>query len=233
VPGLADVTFAASGTVSVEQVTDGQGQASFGVVPAGSYQLTAVPPSELGSTAAITTVPLAVTAAGTSTTITLAHKVTLSGTLAPLPAAAGATVTALDKSAGATGTTVSARAGTDGGYSLLVDPGRDYGLVIKPGAGQPLGRALLRPVSVCKNGLALGKTIVPRGLPFTGIVYGDGGARIGGAFIQVFCVASAPACGDPTVPLAEATTRGDGTFAVTLPDLTAGSVTTPAACPAL
>jgi len=218
--GVADATLVASGSVDTEMVADAQGTATFGVVPVGDYDLTVVPPQGLAAAEAITGGIVEVQAARMEWTITLARKVTLTGTLAPLPAVAGAVVTAVDKSPGAVGTVASARVSSEGRYSLSVDPNRNYAIIIQP-IGSAAARTVLRPVSVCERGIALEETRLPRGLAFSGKVVEDNGGWVGGSFIQVFCVATAPSCGDPTVALAEATTRGDGSFTMTLPDLTA------------
>jgi hypothetical protein len=216
-PGANDVMLAASGSFDGNLSTDGTGRVSFPALPVGTYDVTVTPPG--GSPAALTTTTLTLSSAGLSQTIPLAQKVRLVGSLLPLPASKGALVTALDAGPGATGTASMSVVGADGSFALSVAPNRTYELIVQPASGRVFGRAVIAGVQVGPSGATVPPIMLPGGLPFSGLVQ-DNGMGIGGAFVQVFCVSSAATCADPSASLAEATTLGDGTYSLILPDPT-------------
>jgi len=216
-PGANDVMLAASGSFDGNLSTDATGRVSFPALPVGTYDVTVTPP--VGSPAALTTTTVTLSSAGLSQTIPLAQKVRLAGSLLPLPAGKAALVTALDAGAGATGTASMSVVGDDGSFALSVAPNRTYELIVRPASGRVFGRAVIAGVEVGPSGATVPTIMLPGGLPFSGLVQ-DNGMGIGGAFVQVFCVSSAATCADPSVSLAEATTLGDGTYSLILPDPT-------------
>jgi hypothetical protein len=222
VQGAVDVVLAARGSISTEVVSDANGIAKLGSLPTGSYHVVVVPPSSSGG--AITAVDVTVPAAGLTKTISLARKVLLTGRLAaPLGSAgsqrvAGASITVLDKTGDVAGSVVSATADGTGAFALQVDPNRTYQMIIQPLAGQALGRMVVDEVAAKDVDTVLIDNIsLPPGVTVTGTVSG-GASRVGGAFLQVFCVPSATWCPDATVSLAEGMTSADGTFSFILPN---------------
>ena len=234
-PGAADVTVATTASVTDDLQTGDDGRVTFPPFPAGLYTVTIIPPAA-SAPGGVTTVPVTLTAGAVTQTVTLAHKVTLTGTLT---GAAGAKVTAIDvgnacpgstaacasvPSAGlsaATGAVVSGQSGSDGMFTLSVDPERTYQLIVQPvnqggSTATALGRAVLPPFWVSASGGTLGAVALPSGMTYKGYVSSDSGA-IAGAAVQVFCASTSATCADPTVSVAEATSLGDGTFSVVLP----------------
>ena len=224
------LTVDAMASVASSATAGEDGRVTFPPYPAGDYALMILPPRG-AAPAALTTTPVTLAPGANAQTVTLASKVTLSGTLRPLPASAGAVVQAVDTGTPATGFVVSAAAGSDGTFALQVDPDRTYELIVQPitsaaGAGTILARAVLK-VSTDSRGGNMGVLTLPSGLSFQGTVKsgttgtGSSASTIGNAFVQVYCVTSSASCVDPTVSLAEAATLGDGTFTVVLPQTAA------------
>jgi hypothetical protein len=225
-PGAGtSVNLTALGTIDVEVATNAAGRAIFAAVPVGTYDVTIVPPPTLtpagGAAPAITEVALTVPAGGLVRMVTLAQKGLLVGTLLPLPDSVGARVTAIDRSIAAAGTLVSTTVAADGSYSLPLDPGRGYQLLAEPAPGTMRGRAVLGTILS-----VTGTTQVsPRTLPVVHLVPGvvtSGvavtGAGVGGVLLQAFCVAASTRCLDPTLPLADAISAGNGSFTLLLPE---------------
>ncbi|HEX2660267.1 MAG TPA: hypothetical protein VHU40_18420, partial [Polyangia bacterium] len=218
--GPGDTNVSAMGSNNAELVTDGQGQARFAALPAGTYDVTITPPSGLAPAAITGIAGLKLTSTGLSRTVTLAQKVNLTGTLGPLPASQGVSITAIDTTSDASGSTATAVSGSDGAFTLSVDPSRTYELILQPRPDQALGRMVMRDVMVGATGAALGTITLPASVVVTGNVM-NGGKPVPGAFVQVFCVSSSASCADPTISLGDVTTASDGSFQVVLPNLTA------------
>lgn len=229
----ASSVLEATASVAFSVVTDDEGRAVFPPCPTGPYAVTAIPPGS-AAPSAVTTVPTVVSVGPVSQTITLASKVALTGILLPLPASAGALIRAVDTGTAATyadpgtpatGTTVSGQAANDGSFSLSVDPERTYELIIQPipNAAASVGRSVVRVSSPGAAQTNLGVITLPAGQLYQGtVMLMDTTPRtVPGAFIQVYCVPSAIGCVDPAVSLAEATSRGDGSFSVVLPQAAA------------
>ena len=220
------LTLDAMASVASSATTGDDGRATFPPYPTGDYALMILPPRG-AAPAALTTTPVMLLPGATLQTVTLASKVTLRGTLRPLPAAAGAVVQAVDADTPRTGFVVSTQAAGDGTFALQVAPDRAYQLIVQPIAGvsSTLARAVLQ-VSPAMVG-DLGFITLPTGLSFQGTVENADTAMtgnafpIGNAFVQVYCVTSSSTCVDPSVSLAEATTLGNGTFTVVLPQTAA------------
>lgn len=216
----------AFGSVNAEVLSDAAGRASFGRLPTGKYDVLVVPPVGAGPQA-LTSLALELQTAGVvpsaAATITMATKVTLSGTLMPPTEAAGASITAVDAGADGSGGVASAVVDAKGGFTLAISPKRSYRIIVQPlpGSGRMRTVFAVDDVGVDKNGnpmppVPLALTL-QRGRSLVGTVE-NAGFPIGQAFIQVFCVSSVPSCVDPTISLAEATTRGDGSFDLLIPD---------------
>lgn len=167
--GDVQVPTTASVTDSLSTAQDGS--VTFPPFPPGVYTLTIIPPAA-AAPAAVTTVPLTLTAGAVTQTIALARKVALIGTVTPQAGAAGAQVTAIDvgnvctanavgcpRNAPTTGT--SAATGsvfftvTDGtgGFSLPVDPDRTYEVIVQPSgaSSSTLGRAVWPAFRLCST----------------------------------------------------------------------------------
>jgi len=227
VPGGPDTQLpSASSSVNAEVLSDAGGHASFGRLPAGRYDVLVIPPAG-SSPQAITTLALELQSAGvvpaSAATITMATKVAISGNLLPMSDAAGASVTAVDTAADGSGGVASTVADAKGAFTLMVSPRRSYRIIAQPVAGNASIRTVfgVDDVGVGVDGAAttpLALTLkLQRGRTLNGTVE-SGGYPVGQAFIQIFCVSSVPSCVDPTISLAETTTRGDGTFALLIPD---------------
>ena len=214
--GGSDLGFSAMGSNNAELTSDSKGQARFAMLPVGTYDVTVTPPTGL-ALAATTGLSVTLPAAGLSRSVTLAQKVNLTGTTSP-----GASVTAIDTSPDASGTTVTAIAGSNGAFTLVVDPGRTYELILQPQPhpGQALGRRVIREASVAASGSSLGSIPLPPAVTVTGNVM-NAGKPVVDAFVQVFCVATSATCVDPAISLGDVTTLPDGSFTLSLPDLAA------------
>lgn len=222
-------TLEAIASVASSVVTGDDGRATFPPYPAGPYVMTVVPPGS-AAPAAVTTLATIVSAGAASQTVTLSRKVTLTGTLFPLPASVGALIRAVDSGtppAGSdpgtpsTGLAVSTQVASDGRFSLSVDPNRDYELILQPVANSAgsVGRAVVKVSSTAVD-QSLGIITLPSGQLYQGTVMlmdSTTPRTVPNAFIQVYCASSAIGCVDPAVSLAEATSRGDGSFSVILP----------------
>ncbi len=213
-PGiLADAQLSASGTAEADGVTDAQGVAHLGELPAGSYHITVAPPD--GSANAVTMSDVVVPAAGLTAEIPLALPVAVTGTLTPVGPTTGATVTAIDQGVLASSALATATVGADGSYALMLSPGRSYELLVAPPPGQSLGAGVLSTVTVGPNG-GSNDFAVPAGVAWSGVVTGAG-RPVAGALVQVFC--SASACIDGSIAVAQGMTGDDGSLSLVLPTL--------------
>jgi hypothetical protein len=245
--GSDDVVLPTTASVTENMQTGDDGRVTFPPFPPGAYTVTIIPPAA-AAPAAVTTAPVTLMAGSINQTVTLARKVSLTGTLQGQGTQAsppGAKVTAIDVgdactgtdacvpnpppagTSAATGAVFSSAADATGAFTLTVDPDRTYQVIVQPTGegGRAWGRTVLAPFRVCStattpclkvNGGRLGTVPVPGGTKYTGSLSSDGDA-VAGAFVQAFCVSSAPSCVDPTVPLAEAMSFDDGSFTLTLP----------------
>lgn len=223
----------AGASVASSVTTDAAGQATFPPYPVGPYLVTVLPPDS-ASPAAVTTVPVVLPAGAPWQTVTLSSKVIVSGTLRPLPDSGGALIRAVDAGTPpsgndpgtpSTGRAVSTQAASDGTFSLALDPGRDYQLILQPisNAAGNVGRAVLK-VSSAGSASSLGMVTLPAGQLYQGtvmLVDSTTPRSIPNAFIQVYCASSSVGCVDPAISLAEATSRGDGSFSLVLPQAAA------------
>jgi len=214
----AVVPLRAVGATDVQVTTDAAGVAAFPALPVGDLMLTIVPPANPNgagavSDIAITSVPISVAAAGLTQTATLVNRVSLSGVLSD---AAGALVTAIDTSITAPGRVVTATVDADGGYTLRVDPGRTYQLIVDPASNASVVRAMLGSVTAGTADTAIGTRVLPIGHPLTGSVTASAGGAISGALIQVFCPAWSSQCLDPSFALADTISDRTGRFQLRL-----------------
>jgi hypothetical protein len=191
------------------------GTVSTGGVPAGKYDVTVFPASA-DTSDGVTKFNLDLTTGSLARPVSLLPKVMLTGTLLPAAASMGVLMVAQDKD----GLPVTAQgdAGPDGSFALAVSQGLTYAMRALPRADQALARASFKDVPVsnmAETGLAYD---MPPALLFSGRVVDPGLQGVSTALVQAFCVAKGPGCDDPSVPVAEAITRSDGTFWFMLPD---------------
>jgi hypothetical protein len=214
---LNDVTLQATGTVWAQVTTDGAGVAQLGRLPVGGYRVTVAPPAGLAS-AAITSADVVLGAGGLATHLALGAPVTLVGRLTPAALAAHAKVTALDRGTLASAVTPSAIVDEDGRYSLPLAGGRTYELIVEAPAGQPFSRRTYATVSLDASRMdQTDQMFAPTA--WSGSVTCAGSA-VAGALVQVFCAGAS--CVDPTLVLAQGTTRSDGSVVLMLPGVAPG-----------
>jgi hypothetical protein len=217
--GGMPVTRMMPGSVRLNGQVGADGAVSFPRVPPGSYRLL-VTPADTDQASALTAAPLEVPASGVSgQTVRLAARVKLRGRLLPSPGSADARVYATPSDVDPPRPVASAVVGADGSYQLDVDPERRYVVWVDPGLGKPFARAQLARVDAGPDGAMVPDRNLPKALPFTGTVMGEaGGAKIGGAVIQIFCDVAAASCLDPGVTLGEGVSDRNGGFTLSLPD---------------
>jgi hypothetical protein len=205
----------ATGTAHADAVTDDQGVASLGLLPAGLYHVIVAPPDGAAGVG-ITLADVALPAVGATTPVPLAAPVTFSGTLTPASGAAGAKVTAIDRGLLAAATLPTATVAADGTYQIALAAGRTYELLVEPDPAKGLARSIVGSVTPGASGGA-GSFAVPPAVLWSGNITGAG-RSIAGAFVQVFCVTPpAASCPDPSFALAQGTTAADGTIRLALP----------------
>jgi hypothetical protein len=215
-PAGAPVTRSIPGYVRLTAQAGLDGTATVPAVLPGAYRLTIVPADGDGSSA-LTELDLDVPAGGiASRTVALATRVPLRGKLPT--AAAGAQVYATPRDTDPPRPVAVATVSTGGSYQLDVDPRRSYLVWADPARGGAFARAQLATVAAGATGAAVPDRPLPKALPFTGRVTDDTGMPIGFAVIQVFCDQASTSCFDPTLPLGEGITDGQGSFGLTLPD---------------
>lgn len=196
-PGASDVQLPTTATVTDSLSTAADGHVTFPPFPAGIYTLTIIPPAA-AAPAAVTTIPLTLTAGNVTQTIALARKTALSTTVMTpdkVPAV-GAQVFAIDvgnactasttgcpgtnpQAAGtsaATGSVYSGQTDASGMLSLSVDPDRTYEIIVQPSAADAstMGRAVRSAFHLCTTATApcsaTNDTLAPVTLPM-GMTY--------------------------------------------------------------
>jgi hypothetical protein len=214
----------ATGFVQRDATSDTRGAVSFADLPRGTYTATLTP---LDGSAAITTVAIDLTApqARVAQNVRLARKITFSGKLQPVSLTAGATLLALDDRADPTGPTPSAIISSAGAYSLALDPGRTYSLVLEAAPAQAVPRSFLRLITAPMKDSTREDLVVPPGLEVSGVVTNASGVPVVGALVEAYCMGLPPACIDaraPDVsnvrPTAEAVSDGSGAYRLLVPD---------------
>jgi len=245
-PGSDDVTLPTTASVTASVQTAGDGHVTFPPFPPGLYTLTIIPPAA-AAPAAVTTVPVTLTAGTVTQTIALARKVPLTGTLTAKMVPTSGQVTAIDignactagmgcpvsttasSTSAATGSVFTGQADSNGVFSLAVDPDRTYELVIQPsgGSGSTPGRAVVPSFHLCSTATApctavnptgsVGTIALPGGLQYHGLLTDIGSGATVGGASIQVFCSLASSTCDPGVSLAEATSSGDGTFSVILP----------------
>jgi hypothetical protein len=187
-------------------------------LPAGRYRVTVIPADGDETSALVgTTVDVG---AGAPAAVQLGARVHLRGTLEPAAMVTGTRLYATPRAVDPPRPVATALVGGDGSYDLAVDPGREYVVWADPPAGRAFARSLLAAVSSGTAGAEIPTRTLPRSLPFTSLVSGDGlqGGGVPGVVLQAFCDAASPSCLDPTLPLAETVTGQGGRFTIALPD---------------
>jgi len=245
-PGTDDLLVPTTASVTASAQTGADGRVTFPPFPAGVYTLTIIPPAA-AAPAAVTTVPVTLTAGAVTQTIALAKKVALTGTLTAKMVPVGGQVTAIDignactvgagcpvgvagsGTSAATGSVVSGQADSNGAFSLAVDPDRTYELIVQPSSGgaSTAGPAVLPSYHLCSTATApctavnqtgsVGNISLPMGMPYHGLLTDIQTGAPVGGASIQVFCSLASATCDPTVSLAEATSIGDGTFDVILP----------------
>jgi hypothetical protein len=215
--------YRAGGVVQQDRASDARGAVSFTDVPRGMYNATLSP---IDGSAAITTVPINLTAAMGRVALSprLARKVSLSGKLLPIKTTAGATVLALDTDADPALPPPSALVDGNGNYVLHVDPGRSYALVMEANPARGLPRTFLRSILAPAKDSVREDLTIPGGLSVSGVVTGARGP-VSGALVQAYCIGQPPSCIDPHAPdittvrpTAEAISDGSGAYRLLVPD---------------
>lgn len=209
-------TYSAVGQVRRELVTDAAGQlvdletGPLGALPQGSYELTLIPPADGAALDGRRIVALRLDG-DQRVDLRLAARAELSGNvLAPSGEALRARVTARSASG-----ELSVETDDEGRFSLSVDDGMTYSLVVRAvdSAARGLG-PLLMPNLTVSGSAALGKLILPRAVALSGRVLTKGGLAIAGALIRIWCSGNGCATSD----LVDETLSGaDGSFAVRVP----------------
>lgn len=216
--GGAPTTLIATGTLRATALCDAFGMVDFPRLPRGRYRVMVTPPDR-DTAAALTTLTADLTAADVpALAAPLGRRARVTGVLGPGDAAVGAVVYAQDAEGDLGRATVSAVVKAGGAFALDLDPGRRQRLWVDPGITRSLGRLLLGAITAPAEGLTLPERALPSGLAFTGSVTTERQGVVAGAVLQVFCEGTGPECLDPTIPLAEGVTSGNGGFALTVPD---------------
>lgn len=212
-PGSAS-SMAGLATTPRRAVTDAQGRATFRA-PAGSYEVTVYPPSgvPLGSV----TESLNVTANHVRP-LALPARLAVGGTLGPAASLAGATVTAEAVRSYVPVAPAKAVADASGRFSLMLDPGQAYRLIVEPRPGVPFARSIVKTWRR-EDGTSLGSLTVPAATAVRGTVERSDGPIVPGTLVEVFCVGGLATCPDRAFSFARAVTDTDGAFTVMLPVL--------------
>lgn len=206
-PGLA--------TTPRRAVTDAQGRATF-QAPAGPYEVTVYPPSDMpvGSVTEAFNVT-----ANQVRPISLPERLVIAGTLAPSAGWAGAIVTAEATRAYVPVAPAKAVADASGNFSLTVDPGQSYRIIVEPRPGVPFARSIVKTWKR-EDGPSLGALTVPAARAVAGTVRRADGPVMPGTLVEVFCVGGLATCPDRSFSFARAVSGTDGTFSLMLPVLT-------------
>jgi hypothetical protein len=211
-PPVIDV--GAAGSARADAVTDANGVADLGRLPAGPYRVTVAPPS--GGALAVTSADVSVVQAGVAAVVDVKALVPLSGTLEGVDTVGGWTITAIDH--GPLAPSASPQVTTHGDYKLMVSPGRPYELVVDTLAGGHTRTFVLTTGAMAPATETSGT--VPGPLTWNGTIT-SGAHPIAGALVEVFCVgSSSPKCLDPSVSVAQGVSRADGKVTLLVPDLT-------------
>lgn len=218
----------AAGVFSADALTDAQGVATFPAVPTGDFTATIFPDNTAGlASSAITASPVSVGGTVASTTVRARRRTTFDGTASTgtattaKPCAAsgrndvpcvGMNILALADAEEVTPTTVVA---ADGTFHLALDPLLTYELVARPGPQQFAPQTVLGPVSLADP---TQKTVflLPE-VTSTPVTVRAAGQPVAGAWVRVYCVAGAPRCADPNLPLAEGRSDDRGQLNLPLP----------------
>jgi hypothetical protein len=216
--GPTGTVLPATGTAHADALTDAQGLADLGLLPAGMYHAIVAPPDGMAG-AAITLADVVVSSSAATVPVALAPPTTLSGTLMPA-AAAGAKLTAIDRGLLAAVNLPTAIAAADGTYALTLAAGRTYELLVEPKPGLALARSVVAVVTATVGGPAR-VDVVPAALPWTGKVT-DMGIGVAGAIVEAYCAEPAATCLDSTLAVAQATTAADGSLTLALPTAATG-----------
>jgi hypothetical protein len=194
----------------------GDGSLSAANLPPAGYQVTVVPGPDMPDaiTAANLTLPLV---GATPQPLPLIQKVSMSGRLLPTASAGNIALTAIDVS-GDLPFAIPGATGADGMFAIAVSPARTYKLRARPGPDRALAPAVFASLTVDPTSKPIEEQM-PAALLYAGQVR-DHSAVNGSpsTLVQVFCLAGAAGCDDPSTALAETVTASDGSFSLSLPD---------------
>lgn len=213
-----------------DAVTDRYGSVTFSALPKANYEITLVPPTELGSGITKYKAEARQASEAVQIALPLLPKVVVVGRLLDAmddlaSDSAGAKVIATDLGRDTIAPVVTATVAADGSFVLALDPERTYSLSAQPVQGRGLPAFIpLYGFSTGRSLLQLDPQRVPKGVLVQGHVTYAGGP-VAGAVIQAFCVGLAPDCADRTdlaagspPPFASVISDGTGSYAFYLPD---------------
>jgi hypothetical protein len=133
-------------------------------------------------------------------------------------------VLALDADADPGSAPPASQVDAQGRYTVSLDPGRRYALVLEPLPAHALPRRFLRSIVAPDKDTTRDDLTVPQGLTITGVIDNDG-TPIKGALVEAYCVGLPPACIDTNAPntsnvrpTAESATDGSGAYRLLVPD---------------
>lgn len=222
IDGLATVTLGteqrpAGLRVRAEAIAATDGSVTIAALPRAHYRATVVPGVATGQDGITTIAEVNLTVDGGFVPMfSLLRKVRLTGKLLPAALAGNTPITAVDL--GDVPVAIPGVADANGVWSLLVNPVRQYTLRAQPQAGQMLARAVFGPVAVPTADVSVADRMMPAALLYSGTLVDHALQALGGASIQVYCLAGTGGCADPETPVAETTTRSDGHFDLFVPD---------------
>jgi hypothetical protein len=214
----------AYGSVRLEGTTSSAGVVTFDQLPSNTTYQLLIRPGHAGPFAMTTTTTVVVPSTATTANVAARAAAQINGTLIPAPTTVAfdlsrVTITAYDKSDNTPDPVQVAAADSGGNFSLSVAPDRPYVLLVTPPIDSPFARTFVGSGSLTATEIPLSQTL-PLSMDWRALVIDGTQNGVGSAALQVFCHPSWPTCVDSTIPLAETTSDGEGTFRLPLPDPT-------------
>ncbi|MDZ4695216.1 MAG: carboxypeptidase-like regulatory domain-containing protein [Deltaproteobacteria bacterium] len=219
-----------AGNILRQLESDAFGVVRFVDLPRDLYVLRIVPPAGNANPGA-THVDLSIdlTAGNVEKgNVSLGTRIKATGNLLPAARAVGVRVLALPiADLDPLSNSVSAVAGANGQFTLSLSPNQSYRFFAHAAAGREfdLPRTHLGDQLIGSTPVTLDPWTLPTGLVFSGRVYDPKQQLLPGTVIQIFCVGSSTTCVnllspkvDNALPVGEALTDFQGTFAIVLPD---------------
>lgn len=205
-----------AGAMTVEAITDAEGNASFGPLPVGAYSATILPDST--RVEAITTVPIVVSPAAAVQNVSLIPKGMLVGKLTGEGSLSNIRVTATDVGTDLVAQPVAVTTGPDGSFSIPVSPRRRYLVMAQPPVDGPFARTFVGNGPVEMTGAPFVQRMRTRRLWSARVVSARQPTGVAGAVLRIYCHPDAFGCADPSVAVAETVSGFDGSFQASLPD---------------